>query len=182
VSALGHLGDLRVELHLRGEWQPGYEQQLRGLSSKVGLSASQLIGHPPAPPSQMVRLAATYDIGLALEPGTSQNSDLALSNKLFTYLLAGTPLVATATTGQRNLTETLGAAARSVPAGNPAALAAAIRSYADQSALQAARSAAWSLGERKFNWDVERVKLVSAVERVLGNRNASISKLVEVAR
>lgn len=41
-----------------------------------------------------------FDIGLALEPGKDRNNELALSNKLFAYLLAGLNIVATDTIEQ----------------------------------------------------------------------------------
>ena len=48
---------------------------------------------PPAPPSEMERLAAVHDVGLVGETGHTPNRKIALTNKQFTYLLAGIPLV-----------------------------------------------------------------------------------------
>jgi glycosyltransferase involved in cell wall biosynthesis len=182
IAAIGRLPDLDIELHLRGEWQADYEGRIRALALKVGLRPGQLVGHPPASAAEMVRLAASYDLGLALETGHSINNDLALSNKIFTYLLAGVPVLATATTGQQALAMSLGAAARTVPTGDVAALAAALRSWlTDPQALATARQAAWALGERRLNWDLEQQKFLSVVDRVLGTRPASGLRLAEMA-
>ena len=101
VAALGLLRDPRVELHLRGRWQDGYEPRLRRLASGCGSGERAIVSHPPASPDAMVSLAADMDIGLALEPPASRNNDILWSNKAFTYLLGGIPVVLSRTTGQR---------------------------------------------------------------------------------
>jgi hypothetical protein len=50
--------------------------------------------------TRWIRLSAQADIGLALEPGTTPNNDIAISNKLYTYILAGNAVVASNTSGQ----------------------------------------------------------------------------------
>ena len=178
VVALGRLADLDIELHLRGEWQAGYEDRLRSVGRMAGIRPDQLVAHPPAAAEQMVRLAAEHDLGLALEPGHTRNNDLALSNKLFTYLLAGVPVLATATTGQQALAFALGEAARTVPPGDVPALSAAIREWlTDPQALVAARQCAWLVGTRRFNWDLEQQKFLSVVERTLDGRPAGALSL-----
>jgi glycosyltransferase involved in cell wall biosynthesis len=181
VEALGELWDIPVELHLRGEWQADYEDRLRGLATKVGLHAEQLVVHPPAAARQMVRLAAPYDIGLALEPGVSENNDLALSNKIFTYLLAGVPVIASATTAQRALADTLGPAAKVFKSGDVSGLNATLRGWlGNPAALAAAREDAWNLGARRFNWDIEQQKFLAIVEGVLGKPTSRL-RLAELA-
>ena len=81
----------------------------RGRGMRRGRRAHR--GHPLAAPDEMVRRSATYDIGLALEVGGTRNSDLALGNKLFTYLLGGQAILATRTTAQRWLLDHIGEAA-----------------------------------------------------------------------
>jgi hypothetical protein len=56
-----------------------------------------------APPEEMVRQAAPYDIGLSLETDISDNRSLCLTNKIFTYLLAGVPVLLSDTPAQRAL-------------------------------------------------------------------------------
>jgi glycosyltransferase involved in cell wall biosynthesis len=160
-----------VELHLRGAWQTGYESDLRAIASGEGVAQHRIVGHLPAPPDQMIRLAAIHDVGLALEPGHPANNNFALSNKLFTYLLAGCAGVATHTAAQAQLCSQLGSAAVVCDPENPAALASAIRPWLDNRALlHEARIAAWNLGTTKFNWESEQHRFLSALAGAVHER------------
>jgi glycosyltransferase involved in cell wall biosynthesis len=168
VRAIGILRDSPVELHVQGAWQPGFESALRQVAADAGVSANRVIHHPPGAPDEMVRVASRFDVGLALEPGHTPNSDLALSNKVFTYLLGGLPIVASATSAQAALCMQLGTAARVVPAGDANALAEAIRGWMDDpSSLEAAKQTAWRLGEARFNWDLEQRRFLDVVRQAL---------------
>lgn len=182
VRAIGRLRDARIELHLRGEWQAGYDDHLRNLARDLGLGDHQLVSHAPAMPFDLVRLAAPYDIGLALEPGTSVNSDLALSNKVFTFLLAGVPAILTATSAQRTLATALDDSVQVVGIGDVDALVHAIRHWVvNRRAYAKARQSAWGLGSSRYNWEIEQGRLVSVIEGVLAGRRQHSLRLTEVA-
>jgi glycosyltransferase involved in cell wall biosynthesis len=169
VAAMGLLPDVPVELHLRGVWQPGFAADLQVIARSAQVAWDRIVSHDPAPPEEMVRLAAEYDAGLALEVGHTANADILLSNKIFTYLLAGIPVLASATTAQAALVRELGAAAAMAPVGDAPALAAALRRWAgDPDALAAGREAAWRLGATRFNWDIEQATFLAVVREVLG--------------
>jgi len=172
VRAMALVRGARVRLELRGVWQSGYESRLRELARGCGLSNDVIIAHPPAAPDEMVRLAAEADIGLALEPGTTVNNDIAVSNKLYTYILAGNAVVASNTSGQSRAVADLTGAAVTYTAGAPESLAAALITWCtDREALQRARAEAWRLGERRFNWDVEKHEFLRVAEgALLGGR------------
>jgi len=169
VAAMALLGTDRVELHLRGAWQQGYEAELRRLAARIGVPDERIVWHPPADQPDMVRLAAAFDIGLALEPGTTINNDLAASNKIFTYVLAGTAVAATRTRGQMAFAPELGRSTTWCEPGNASSLAAALRPWIDdRDRLAAAREIAWGLGGSTFNWDREQRTFVDLVCRVIG--------------
>ena len=111
VRALSRTPAGSAELHLRGSWSPGYEADIRRLAAQFGLAPERIVTHPLASPDEMVRRSATYDIGLSLEPGGTENSNLALGNKLFTYLLGGQAVIATNTSAQRWLLDQVPGAA-----------------------------------------------------------------------
>jgi glycosyltransferase involved in cell wall biosynthesis len=168
VAAIGLLRDPRVELHLRGRWHEGYEARLRQLAADAGVRAEQLVAHSPAAADAMVALASLADIGLALEPPVSRNNDILWSNKVFTYLLAGTPVVLSRTRGQSGLAAHFGDAAMAYAPGNPAELAAVLERWTRNPSLLAdARRLAWRLGEERYNWEVEAPKFLSIVSEVL---------------
>ena len=169
VRALGILADQRVELHLRGRWAAGYGRVIHDIAASAGVDQSQIVAHDPARPDDMVREAAVFDVGLAIEPPASVNNDLLLSNKVFTYLLAGAAVVATRTTGQSSLAPCVGGAVAYRDPGSPESLAAAIRPWLEnRERLEAARRSAWRIGEARFNWDVEKAVFLGVVDRALG--------------
>jgi len=165
---MGLLRGVRMSLELRGVWQHGYERTLRGLARECGVPNDTIAAHPPAPPDEMIRLSAQADIGLALEPGTTPNNDLAISNKLYTYILAGNAVVASNTSGQSAAMADLNGAAVTYVAGAADSLADALSVWlADRAALGRARAEAWRLGERRFNWDVEKREFLRVAEATL---------------
>ncbi len=175
VAAIGLLGDARVELHLRGAWQPGFEGRLRDLAARTGVRPGQLVVLPPASAADMVRAAAQFDVGLALEPGVTTNNDIAVSNKIFTYLLAGLAVVMTRTSGQAALLPVLGDAAAGCAVRDAASLADALRPWLDdRQALQRARRTAWQRAEEQFNWDIEQQRFLAVVQRVLDRRRSGV--------
>ena len=178
VEAMGLLPDFHIELHVRGEWHPGYEATLRELAVRSGIPPERVVGVSPAPAGDMVGLSAPFHVGLALEDGRTVNREIALTNKLFTYLLAGVPVVASATTAQQWFCDEAGVAARGYAPGRPEALASALRPWLhDPQALAAARRAAWQLGEHRFNWDIEQRTFLGVIDRVLGEPGAGRTEL-----
>lgn len=125
VAALGQL-PARVELHLRGDVAEHYRRGLERLARSCG-AGGRLHFHALAPPAELVREAARFDIGLALETGVETNRLLCLTNKIFSFLNAGIPVVATATPAQRHLASRLEGVCILCEPDDPRSLAAAIR-------------------------------------------------------
>jgi glycosyltransferase involved in cell wall biosynthesis len=124
----------------------------------------------------MIRAAAEFDVGLASEQPVSSNRDVCLTNKIFTYLLAGNAIAATATTGQRPIVAGIGKAGFLYSPGDICALANGLRRWSqDREQLQQARWAAWSRGTHPFNWDMEKKKLLDIVRGVLPERECANS-------
>jgi len=113
----------------------------------------------------MVRLAAEYDIGLATEVSATLNRDICLTNKIFTYLLAGMPVLATDTSAQSEMATSMPDVVFVYPQQNAQALAARMDELLlSPRALENARQAAWQLGQARFNWDMEQRTFLQAIE------------------
>jgi glycosyltransferase involved in cell wall biosynthesis len=169
IRAMGLTGSHRIQLHLRGQWQPGYEQELRGLARTAGVLDEQIVSHELAPPGEMIRGSAAYDVGLALEQPVSKNRDICLTNKIYTYLLAGNAIVATATQAQRELMNEIPGTGLCYEVGDVKRLATQLRAWeADRNLLDAARRRAWQFGTERYNWELEKQKLVAVVDRIFG--------------
>lgn len=154
-----------VELHLRGHARADYRAALQAHAAAAGL-ARPIVFHPPGPAAEMVRLAAPFDLGLAIEESRPLNRDLCLTNKIFVYLLAGIPQLLSPTRAQAALAPALGDAAL---------LADAVRSdeaartldgfFAAPPHVAAARAAAWRLAQERYCWDIEQHTLLAGIGR-----------------
>ena len=152
VAAVGRAGITAV-LALRGRPQDDYVEALRD-QARMQTPHLTLVHLPPAPPDAMVDLARGYDIGLALEAMTPRNRQLCVTNKAFTYILAGVGVAISDTPGQHALGVDLGRAAALVPPGDIDALASAFTHWAaDPGALDCAKRTAWQAAVRRWRWD-----------------------------
>ena len=163
---------MRVTLDIRGSNRWGHGDSLMELARELGVADSVRL-LPMAAPQEMVRLAADYDVGLSLETDVSENRRVCLTNKIFTYLLAGVPVLLSNTPAQDALAPELGAAARVVSLADPAGIAAVLDRLAAPDERSAAREMAWRLGRERYNWDVEKKALLSSVERAFENRRVA---------
>ena len=157
VRALPHLPS-SVVLSLRGKWTPGYEDKLMDLARAIGV-ASRIRALPVSPPREMIGRANCHDIGLALEQGETENRRICVTNKLFTYTLAGIPAIATDTPGQRAIAARLGGMVKLYLPHRIEELIQAVISFMSVPASDYVRSAV----VRRFNWDFERGVFLSVV-------------------
>lgn len=165
------LAQSRPHLHLRGTPAQGYEARLRALASQLGVP-DRLHFLPPAAPDDMERLASVHDLGLVSETCETHARRLCLTNKLFSYLLAGVPPLMSATQAQARFAEEAGLGDLLFPADDAPALAALVdRLLRCSDERSARREAIWTLAHDRYNWEAERPKLVALVEGAL--RNAS---------
>jgi glycosyltransferase involved in cell wall biosynthesis len=162
------LARCRLALDLRGANRFGRGDALMALAARLGV-ADRVRILPLAPAEHMVALAADYDIGLSFEQATPRNRDLCLTNKIFTYLLAGLPVLISDTSAHRAIAGELGAAAQTVSLSDPAAIARALDLWASQPELYAdARTTAWRLARERFNWEHEKQLLLESVASAIG--------------
>jgi glycosyltransferase involved in cell wall biosynthesis len=168
VRAAG-LAGINCQLHLLGNPSDGFLDRLASMAKECA-PRLKLVHHAPQPPDRMVDLCRDYHIGLALEPGHSVNNKLALSNKAFTYILAGLAVIFTDTPGQRGLAMDLGAGGFLYSPGDIEKLARGLRLWAENpTQLLAARRAAWAAACRRWHWHhpEEEGTLLRAVREVL---------------
>jgi peptidoglycan/xylan/chitin deacetylase (PgdA/CDA1 family)/glycosyltransferase involved in cell wall biosynthesis len=168
VCAIGSCGSSNISLHLRGQWQPDFETRLRDLAKLCGLREEQIVSHGLASPDDMIRLSAEYDVGLALEQPISENRDICVTNKICTYLLAGNAVIASATRGQQLLMDQLPDCGLCYKPGEVETVARQLKEWErDRAQLEHLRRNAWRYGEQRYNWEIEKQKLLTAVEQAL---------------
>lgn len=156
----------RPHLYLRGSPAKGYEATLRDLAGRSGVS-DRLHFLPPAPPNDLERLGAQFDIGLVSELDETRNRQIALTNKLFSYLTSGLPIVASNIPSHRRIAPDVGAAMCLFTIGDAASLAAALDALLGNSDhLCTVRAHAWELGQRRYSWENEMKVLYSVLSQV----------------
>jgi len=168
VKAMGALKGYEIELHLRGVIKKNYEQKLINLAIVKAVNPEKIFFYEADSPENMIHLAAGYDVGLALEQNINHNRNICLTNKIFTYLLAGNAIIATNTDGQKRIMNDIRGAGFSYEQGNIDALAKGLKYwYENRSELNKARRKSWEWGEKKYNWAAEKVKLLNLINNLI---------------
>jgi glycosyltransferase involved in cell wall biosynthesis len=159
------LARTQPHLYLRGVPSAGYAEQLLQLGQSLGMR-DRIHLLPPEEPDRMEELAAPYDLGLCAETGHTPSRRLCLTNKLFSFLLAGLPPLLSDTAAQSCFAAEAGLSDLVYRRGEPAELAGLIdRLLGDPARLAATRARAWRLGQERYNWERESSHLVEAVGR-----------------
>lgn len=163
IDAAGRLS-APVEIHLRGRVAPLYAARLseRAASQRT---PPLLTFHPLLDHDDVIRAMAGFDVGLCLERPENGNFARTVTNKLFSYLLAGLAVAATDTMGQREIASEIPQAHFLYPSGDVDALVKGLSHWqCDAEALLTARRAAWDAARQRYSWDFEAAMLLSALE------------------
>lgn len=152
----------RVHLVLQGDG-PTREALLEhaqraGVSSRVHYAGM-------VPVHELNMWACGADAGMLLLEDTSLNNRYATPNKLFQYMMAGLPVVATRLPGiEAAVTEDM---AMLVDALTPRAVALVLERLAeDRDVLRGMRAESRRLAETRYNWDIEKQKLLDVYDRL----------------
>ena len=155
VEAASLLRD-RVELHLRGNPMNGYRSRLESRARRGG---ALIRFHPIVAHDALIQTMGHFDVGLALEQPGHGNYSRTVSNKIFSYLLAGLAIAATDTPGQQEIMNQVPSAGFLFQAGNPQALADGLKKWVeDPQGLRRTQQAAWDAAHGNFCWDNEKGK------------------------
>lgn len=153
-------------LALLGEARPGFRESLLRMLPPSHRPRLEFL--PLVSPEELPGKLAEFDLGLALEQRTPLNRDLTITNKLFQYLNAGLGVIATETSGQREVMQA------HPDAGLWATDLETERFAADLDALLADRDrwrrmqlAARAAAQSALCWEIESQRLLEAVARAL---------------
>jgi len=164
VEALNLLSEYDVTFDLIGDCPENYRQQLTAMAR----NPEALHFLPPVDPDELFRIGAAYDIGLAAEVPFQENRDLCLTNKIFTYLLAGNCILASDTRAQKRFMEDNPGIGWLYRYDDPGDLADRIAAaYNDPAGLQQCRVRCLSLAASRFNWESEKKILLEQIDVVL---------------
>ena len=152
-----------LEIHLRGNLSSENHQWLDRLMP-VGWKTRVFV-HPIVHNDELLSRIAEHDIGLALDPNTPPSRNVTITNKILQYLLAGLPVVASDTAGQREIATQAPLSVFLYPNGESKKLAEQLNLVLnDENRLRAAKAAALRAAEEKFSWEKIAPLLVKNVE------------------
>lgn len=153
IDAMNLIDKFGIQLTLMGNCSQSVCTALKG---RLKNGRHKIVFKDPVPQSALIEESSQHHIGLALEKSPNLNRALCLTNKLFTYLLAGNAIIASDTPAQKLFMETYGAVGEVYKQDNADALAAIlIDLYDDPNKLTACRKAAYNLSLDKLNWETE---------------------------
>jgi len=141
-----------VEIHLRGKCS---ESSYQWLDSQILQEwYGQIFIHPTVPTNELLSRIAEHDIGLALEIPYCFNRQFTITNKLFQYLQAGLAVIATDTSGQREILSKHPEIGQLILNNDAIALADAINTLIENpQKLAATKKAALSVAQDSLNWE-----------------------------
>lgn len=162
VMAMNEINDFEIECTIVGDASKNVKEVLKGLliNPKHRLDFKQ-----PCSEKELIEMSSTHHIGLALEPGFSLNNNIALSNKLFTYLLAGNAVILSATKAQEAFYKEYPSTGWLYRSGDISAFAGILKQCNSNAALmETKRKNAWRFAYTKLNWETESAKVIQLVE------------------
>jgi glycosyltransferase involved in cell wall biosynthesis len=157
----------KAEVHLRGNAAAGFKKWLFD-HVPVGWRERIFI-HPLVPNEELLSRIAEHDIGFAGELTFCRNRDLTVTNKILHYLLGGLAVVASNTTGQREVAEQARGAVFLYPPGDAYSIAEVFNVLlASPEKLTHAKACALRAAEQTFCWERQEKVLLEAIGRAMG--------------
>lgn len=141
------------------------EARLKSMARSLNLG-DRLTFVPQVPWEQLHQFTADADLGFSITQNVGENSVLALPNKLFEYLMAGVPVVASDFPLLRRYVADEGVGIV-VPPSDPSQIAAAIRPLLEDPArLDAMKTRALEIGASRYSWEAQAKVLVDLYARL----------------
>lgn len=164
VKALNKLpADYKVDLYLMGQISKGFDVVLSNLSERKNIYFLKTVS-----PDEIFVEAAKYDIGLCIEEPYFINRDICLTNKIFTYLLAGNCILFSDTKAQKLFWQQNEEIGFLFSNGDQRQIAAILYDlYQNRDKIFKAKKASLELAHTKMNWEMESMKLVKLVARTI---------------
>jgi glycosyltransferase involved in cell wall biosynthesis len=155
-----------AQVHLRGECRPEYRLRLEQMfPDKQGHT---LHLHGLVPPEDLLSRIAEHDIGMALEQYEPVSRNLTVTNKILHYLLGGLAVVATDTSGQREVAEQAGDAVWLCSVDSPDEMAHQLRMLLQSdNHLETAQEHALRAAREEFSWEQQVQRLLESVSSTL---------------
>jgi glycosyltransferase involved in cell wall biosynthesis len=159
ISALKLLRDPSIHITLAGRCTEAIMQYIETNATHL-LSNIHFAGI--ISPEELPSFASKFDVGMAIEIPAIRNRDICLTNKIFTYLLAGNAIICSRTSMQSAFNEQYKVGESFMPEdGNE--LADCISTYKNVKKLNEQKQYNYALASKLLNWENESKKLLAAI-------------------
>ncbi|MBC7887139.1 MAG: hypothetical protein H7Z13_04570 [Ferruginibacter sp.] len=156
INALRILNDGDIHLTLAGRCD---EAMLNYITTYAGKILSNIHFAGIIQPEELPAFAAQFDVGMAIELTVPPNRDICLTNKIFTYLLAGNAIILSETSMQLAFNEAY-KIGESFAVNDGKALAEKIKGYQNPEKLNVQKRHNYELANKQLNWEKESEKLL----------------------
>jgi glycosyltransferase involved in cell wall biosynthesis len=165
IEAMG-LAGINIELHLLGELNNDYKQNLFSLSKTIENVNTEIFFYEPIKAGEIFQFAAQFDIGLAAETIVCLNREISLTNKLFTYIQSGLAVAASDTVAQRTFIDQYPQTGKVYR--NAKELASILIEYhKNRELLFQTKKESFGLGQTKLNWENESSAFMKVIDNIL---------------
>ena len=162
MESLNQLRDCVVVL--MGPGRDPFKQQLRQASEELGVS-NRVYFFGPVPSDQVTTYASGADVGVAPIDNVCLSYYYCSPNKIFEYILAGLPVIASDFPEMRRVVQEYGVGLTFDPS-DPVNIARAARGVLDEPELRERVRLNMSEASRVFNWENESRKLLAYYEAI----------------
>ena len=159
IEALKIINSSLIHLTLGGRCN---DEIINYINQQNNLTKSNIHFEGIIQPEKLPSFSSYFDVGLALETGFSINNDIALSNKIFTYLLAGNAIILSQTSMQAAFNNKY-KVGESFAVKDAESLAKKITFYLDNKKLNVQKKYNYELAKHKLNWENESKKLLEII-------------------
>lgn len=162
IRALNVINNSLIELHFLGALSSELQHYFNNLAT------FEIQYYTPIEADEIFDFASKFDIGLALEPGFCFNNKIALSNKIFTYLISGLAILASNTAAQQDFLQENKNIGELYQTGNTKALTDIItKLFNNREQLNEYKRNSFNLAQSKYNWELEQNKFLKIVNEVV---------------
>jgi glycosyltransferase involved in cell wall biosynthesis len=165
LKAVNEIHEKKIHITLIGLYSKEIERELR---QQLTNRQHSLQFVEPVHEIDLLELCSQHHIGLALERREPFNRDICLTNKIFSYLIAGSAIIASDTKAQKQFFEQHAGVGYIYEVNNCKVLTKILLDLIDDPvSLTKARKEAYQLAKQKLNWDCEKEKLLPLIEEAL---------------
>ena len=159
IRVLGNLKDPSIHLTLAGKCE---DSLLKYIAENAGTMTGNIHFAGIIEPAALPAFAAGFDVGMAIELSVPENRNICLTNKIFTYLLAGNAMILSPTAMQVAFNEAYKVGDLFL-LNDETSLAEKILGYKDLPKLNAQKKYNYGLAKTQLNWEKEAQKLIAVI-------------------